>query len=108
MCENQQNLAVISGKNLLLNDKVINQLFIFKRKKREYLSDHFRFYKKMLLKDMEKLGNIAMQFYFKKKSPGDSRAEDFLIMATANEILTLNIDTEEIETIYEYKKALGE
>lgn len=29
-------------------------------------------------------------------------------MATAKEILTLNIDTEEIETIYNYEKALCE
>lgn len=43
-----------------------------------------------------------------KKNTGAGKAADLLIMATAKEILTLNIDTEEVEVIYNYEKPLKE
>jgi hypothetical protein len=59
-CQNEEYLAIISGKNLIMNEQKINQLFIYKRKKSTVVGvkDSFEFETRIVLKDIE------MQFYF--------------------------------------------
>jgi hypothetical protein len=38
-CQNEQYLAIVSGKNLIMNEQKINQLFIFKREASENPSE---------------------------------------------------------------------
>ena len=60
-------LVVISGKNLVMNEQFINQMFIFKRKINPN-DGLFRYdlYKRIKLVEYDEFQKICMKFYFKE------------------------------------------
>jgi len=70
---NDENyIAVISGKNLVMDEQKANQLFIFKRTKNKNKNedDVFILLKRVVIKDNPQLNKISMQFHFKKVKGG--------------------------------------
>jgi hypothetical protein len=65
-------LAIISGKNLIMDEQKQNQLFIFKKKLNALPKDpeKFTLYKKIVVKDMPMFEKVCMQFFFKNQQPG--------------------------------------
>ena len=59
-------LAIISGKNLVMDEQKQNQLFIYKKKRAtnmfEY--DEFVLYKRIVVKDLPIFKQVSMQFHF--------------------------------------------
>jgi len=100
-------LAVISGKNLIMNEQKPNQLFIFKRVRDPdpLKIDKFKLIKRIIIKDIPIFTKVSMQFYFKNsKSPGKDPNE--IIFAKQDRLFSINIETEEITTIVKYVEPL--
>jgi len=59
---NENLLGVITGKNLIMKEQKPNQLFLFKRQKNADPTkmDKFSLYKRILLKNNDKIGKVAM------------------------------------------------
>lgn len=64
--EDEQYLAIISGKILIMNEQKTNQLFIYKRYPSNSGVDKFEFVNRVLLKDIEFFKQVCMKFHFKK------------------------------------------
>lgn len=61
MCPYEQNLAIISGKNLIMNEQKPNQLFIYIRRADPVSGEQrFIFLKKLILADMAEFRQISM------------------------------------------------
>jgi hypothetical protein len=59
----EESLAIISGKNLVMNEQKLNQLFIFKRQTIYETQDHtdiFTLYKRVILKDIPIFDRVCM------------------------------------------------
>jgi hypothetical protein len=70
---NDENyIAVVSGKNLVMDEQKPNQLFIFRRIRNQNTDDHdvFKLFKRVVIKDNPQFNKISMQFHF-KKTKGD-------------------------------------
>lgn len=95
-------LAVISGKNLIMNEQKPNQLFIFKRVANLDPSkmDKFELIKRIVIKDMPIFNKISMQFYF-KNTRGDKDPNE-IIFAKQDQLMMINIDTEVVSTIVKF------
>ena len=52
-------LAVISGKNLVMNQQKQNQLFVFKR-----FNDNFVLHKRIIIKEIPIFNKVTMQYFF--------------------------------------------
>ena len=65
MSDNEQILAVISGKNLIMKEQKPNQLFLYKRQKSPNPNnrDAFVQFKRTILRDFPQFMGIAMSFY---------------------------------------------
>ena len=59
-------LAIISGKNLVMDEQKQNQLFIYKKKKSTNLFeyDEFVLHKRIVVKDIPIFKQVSMQFHF--------------------------------------------
>jgi len=59
-------LAIISGKNLVMDEQKQNQLFIYKKKKSTNLFeyDEFVLHKRIVVKDLPIFKQVSMQFHF--------------------------------------------
>jgi len=59
-------LAIISGKNLVMDEQKQNQLFIYKKKKSNNLFeyDEFVLHKRIVVKDLPIFKQVSMQFHF--------------------------------------------
>ena len=59
-------LAIISGKNLVMDEQKQNQLFIYKKKKSTNLFeyDEFILHKRIVVKDLPIFKQVSMQFHF--------------------------------------------
>jgi hypothetical protein len=64
--QDEQYLAIISGKILIMNEQFTNQLFIYKREKSNSGVDRFEFKERVLIKEMEIFTQVCMKFHFKK------------------------------------------
>jgi hypothetical protein len=53
--EDENLVAIISGKNLIMNEQKQNQLFLLKKKKapNHFQNDQFIYHKRIRLKDLE-------------------------------------------------------
>jgi hypothetical protein len=94
-------LAVISGKNLVMNEQKHNQLFIFTRKDKKDTT--YKEYKKILVKDMSFFDNVCTMFYFKNDSGPKLNT---IIFAKKECIFEMNFDTKKVSTIYKFKSPL--
>jgi hypothetical protein len=80
-------LAVISGKNLIMNEQKPNQLFIFRRVKNfdPTKMDNFELIKRIVIREMPMFNKISMQFYFKNVK-GDKDPHE-MIFAKQDQIM---------------------
>lgn len=92
ICQNDEYLAVISGKRLIMNEQQPRQLDIFNR-----LGDQYNHLFKIDLMEIEEFTKVSMTFFF-KKAPGNKR--DSLIFSKIDRIFELNFETNKIKTIY--------
>jgi len=60
ICQDDEYLAVISGKILIMNEQSCNQLFIFKR-----VEDNFEVDMKIKLLDLPEFNRVCMKFQFR-------------------------------------------
>jgi hypothetical protein len=93
----EQYLAVISGKNLIMKQQKVNQLFVFKKKVTAGPEVEFELSKRIVVKDIPIFTKVCMQYYFENKNTIDS-----LLFVKADRIIKLNFETDAIETIYEF------
>ena len=96
MCNNEQALAVISGKVLIKNEQQPNQLDVFMME-----GKGFKHKTKLDLGRIEKFQSVTMDFYF--NTDDDSPT---LIFAKQDSIITLNFENGEVETMYQFKDRL--
>jgi len=96
-------LAVISGKNLIMNGQAQNQLFILKMVKDEN-GVNFEQVERIVVKDMPFFSGVCMQYYFKdfKDEPEE------ILFCKKTELFSLNIKTKEFKTIHTFSPALTE
>jgi hypothetical protein len=101
-------VAIISGKNLVMNEQKQNQLFIMKVQKTKNegkdKSDYFTLHKRVLVKDMEYFYNVSMKFFFKNKKKGEPYTS--ILFAKMEEIFELNFETEECTMLYRFETPL--
>lgn len=101
-CQNEEYLAVISGKNLIAAEQKINQLFVFKKTKMARDKPIFEKVGWVMLKDIpEYFTQCSMKFHFVNDLRTTERRE--LIFANIREIFKLNWETKKITKIYEIK-----
>jgi hypothetical protein len=107
MSREEQMLAVISGKNLIMNEQKPNQLFIFKRVKNLDPSkmDNLELIKRIVIREIPMFNKISMQFYFKNTRNGKDPNE--IIFAKQDQLMMINIETEEINTIVRFVTPLS-
>lgn len=98
-------MGVITGKNLIMKEQKPNQLFLYKRIKNADPNkmDTFAFYKRIMLKNNEKIGKVAMQFYFRNIK---GREPYEIIFAKKDAIITLNFETEKVRTLTKFTSPL--
>ena len=99
-------IAIISGKNLVMNEQKQNQLFIFKkqRAKSDGEYDQFVLHKRIVVKDLPIFSQVAMQFYFKKVEPGKDPVS--IIFAKPDCIFEINFENEVVTTVFKFDDPL--
>lgn len=100
--KNEDYLAVISGKNLIMNEQFPNQLFIFRKNKNINVgeSETFSLVKRIMIKDRPDFKKISMQFNFKKSRGSNEPTR--LIFARQDALIELNIETEQTKVLLVY------
>ena len=96
-------LAVISGKNLIMNGQAQNQLFILKMVHDEN-GVNFEQVERIVVKDMPFCSGLCMQYYFKDF---EDEPEE-LLFCKKTELFSLNIKTKAMRTIHRFSPALTE
>ena len=85
-------LAIISGKNLVMNKQSHHQLFIFKRVKGSIGEpDKFSQKHKILVTQIPFFKNVCMEFFFKSNKDGEE--PDSLFFAKRECLFLLNFKT---------------
>ena len=76
-CQNDEYLAIITGKNLVASEQKINQLFIYRRNRKYQVTAEnddddqnlgiapFEFVTKIVLKELSEFTDVSMDFHFK-------------------------------------------
>ena len=59
-CQNEEYLAVLSGKNLIMAEQKVNQLWIFKKKYNQGQRDSYEQHKRIIVKDMPEFGKTSL------------------------------------------------
>lgn len=99
-CQNDEYIAVISGKKLIGNEEKINQLFVFR-----YVegSNPVKFEKvnRVVLKEMSEFKQTCMNFHFENIK--DTKERSKIIFAKKNQIFSLDFIKTEIKVIYQFK-----
>ena len=98
-CQNEEYLAVLSGKNLIMAEQKVNQLWIFRKKSNHGNRDSYEQHKRIIVKDMPEFGKTCIQFHFRAK---EGLERDELIFAKKDEIIVMNFETSSIRTIYNF------
>ena len=96
-------MAIISGKNLIMNEQKINQCFVYKRvpSGETGVRDSFDLHKRLILYTREEFKQVSMQYYFvNSDSKGTQR--DSILFAKIDQIFTLNFETDQVTTIYKF------
>jgi hypothetical protein len=99
-CENF--IAVVNGKNLIMDEQHQQRLIIFKRNtlpgKKSYCS-LFKLHKQILLEEIPLFTKVSMQYIFKKEKNIQS-----IIFANKDSIFEMNFETEEITIVYTFSR----
>ena len=106
--QNKQILAVITGKNLIMNEQKPNRLFLFQRVKNlnaEGSMDKFVLLKEISIEDKPEFASICMQFRFKATKHG--RDPTHIYFAKEESIMELNFDTEETRELVQLQEPLS-
>lgn len=90
-CQNEEYLAIISGKNLIAAEQKINQLFVYRKIVGSDGNPNFERCGWIKLKDMEYFQQVSMDFHFKNKE-GLERNE--ILFAKIDQVFLLNFKTE--------------
>lgn len=93
-CQDEEYLAIISGKNLIAAEQKINQLFVFKRKGGDNDDDddvEFEQIARIKLKDIAEFTQVSMDFHFKTNANTKEKSE--ILFAKIDKIFTLNFNT---------------
>ena len=100
--EDENYIAVVSGKNLVMDVQKQNQLFIFKKKRAKIAmtQDEFVLHKRIVVKDLPIFNEVCMNFHF-----NDSME---IIFVKADQVFKINVESEEVTTIYTFKERLSE
>lgn len=64
MSPDEQLLACFSGRNLVMKQQKINQLFVLKK-----VDDSFEIWKQILVRDDPMFDKVCMQFHFRMREP---------------------------------------
>jgi hypothetical protein len=100
-CQNDEYIAVISGKRLIGNEEKINQLFVFR-----YVegSNPAKFEKvtRVLLKEMPEFTQTCMNFHFENIK--DTKERSKIIFAKKNQIFSLDFMRTKISILYQFKE----
>jgi hypothetical protein len=100
-CQSDEYLAIISGKNLIMNEQKPNQLFVYRR---QADGGYGNFIHRVVVKDIEHFKQVSMNFHFRIKVGTNDRTE--ILFAKIDEIFALNFETQEITTLYKFKDPL--
>lgn len=100
-------LAIISGKNLIMNEQKPSRLFIFKRTKNQDPTkmDMFKEVCNIDMKKHKELNKISMRFFF-KNTKGD-RDPFELIFAKQDSIIVFNTEQREVFTVVNFNVSLS-
>ena len=99
LSDDEDYLALITGKNLIKNQQTPNQLFVYKLN-----AGKFEFIKNQILKDNPELKGICMQFHFKIDKNG--KDTNSLYFAQKNRIIEYQFQTNAVTPVYELDPAL--
>ena len=100
-CQDEEYLAIISGKILIMNEQKTNQLFIFKRVKSNGEIDKFEQINRIVVKEMDIFEKVCMNYHFKAGSKGN-KEKDTIIFCKQTEIFEMNFMTSECMTRYKF------
>ena len=107
-CPNEEYIAIVSGKILIMNEQQTNQLFIFKRVKSgsPNKKDKFILHKRIILREIEIFKKVCMKFHFKTTGTKNAKM-DTIIFCKQDCIFELNFDEEDkdkqITVIYTFR-----
>jgi len=91
--QDEEMLAVISGKNLVMNEQYPNQLFIFKRNHRdEDETDTFSLKHRIIVKEKPEFAKISMRFSF--KLPKIGQLPNAVIFAKQDSMMEVRFDNQ--------------
>ena len=98
--QDEEYLAVVSGKILIMNEQKTNQLFIFRRQKNALGGQNkFEQIHRVVLKDIEMFKQVCMKYHFKPSSNG---VTDTILFAKIDCIFEMNFTTSAITTVYKF------
>ena len=99
ICQDDEYLAVISGKILIMNEQSTNQLFIFKRN-----LNNFEFDCNIKLKDLPEFQRVCMKFQFRLTN---LKIKDTLLFVKTDQIFEMNFratdPSQMFKTVYKFK-----
>lgn len=102
----EELIAVMSGKNLIMKQQKVNQLFVFEKKSRDPEPIKYELKKRIIVKDIPLMNKVCMQYYFElfDKDGRKKQEIDSLIFVKADRVIRMNIETEFIDTLYDFKE----
>ena len=108
MCKSldESYLAVVSGKNLVMKQQKVNQLFVFKKDPK----GDFNLHKRVVLKDYAEFEKVCMQFFFREGDLPAGMEPHQIVFVKATKILQVNFNEEGdkvLETLRTFKKPLA-
>ena len=125
--QDEKFLAIVTGKNLIMNQQKQNQLFIFKRQEKladgeeshhheedmhgfdedeihQNCNQEFVLHKRILVRDIPIFNKVCMNFMF--KNPKADEEYSTLIFVKQKQIFAINYEKESMWIIYEFAKEL--
>lgn len=111
-CPNEEYLAIISGKILIMNEQQTNQLFIFKRVRENNpkVKDKFVLHKRIVLREIDIFKKVCMSYHFKTSNTKNA-IMDTIIFCKQDCIFELNFETEDkdamIKVVYTFEQPLN-
>ena len=103
----QKMLAIISGKNLIMNEQKPSKLYLYKRTKNQDPTkmDLFKHIKTIDMSKIKELDKISMRFFF-KNTKGDKEPNE-IIFAKQDSIVVLNVDQKEVFYVVKFNVTLS-
>ena len=110
-CQNEEYLAVISGKNLIAGEQKANQLFIFTKHNKPDESDpdgagtvvKFEQLNRIVLRDIPIFNKVSMDFHFRLK---EGTTRDEVMFAKIDQIFSLNFLDGTVTTLHRFQTQL--